>query len=179
MVFVIWRFKFFVNWYASDSNNDKIERNSNENFTKTYLDLKGEDEAVYLESLESLHTKDTLFKQEYIREESDTPRTFPIDSAENEVVVYNTEQLFMVVQSGAKPKFIEGESDIASQVYENAREILKEINNSDNLSDYEKALNIYRYIVSNIVYDHVLYKYMELKGDFSIRSFGNYKVKSE
>ena len=101
-----------------------------ENFTKTYLDLKSEDEAVYLESLESLHTKDTLFKQEYIREESDTPRTFPIDSAENEVVVYNTEQLFMVVQSGAKPKFIEGESDIASQVYENAREILKEINNS-------------------------------------------------
>ena len=147
-----------------------------ENFTKTYLDLKSEDEAVYLESLESLHTKDTLFKQEYIREESDTPRTFPIDSAENEVVVYNTEQLFMVVQSGAKPKFIEGESDIASQVYENAREILKEINNSDNLSDYEKALNIYRYIVSNIVYDHVLYKYMELKGDFSIRSFGNYSA---
>lgn len=147
-----------------------------ENFTKTYLDLKSEDEAVYLESLESLHTKDTLFKQEYIREESDTPRTFPIDSAENEVVVYNTEQLFMVVQSGAKPKFIEGESDIASQVYENARELLKEINNSDNLSDYEKALNIYRYIVSNIVYDHVLYKYMELKGDFSIRSFGNYSA---
>ena len=147
-----------------------------ENFTKTYLDLKSEDEAVYLESLEILHTKDTLFKQEYIREESDTPRTFPIDSAENEVVVYNTEQLFMVVQSGAKPKFIEGESDIASQVYENAREILKEINNSDNLSDYEKALNIYRYIVSNIVYDHVLYKYMELKGDFSIRSFGNYSA---
>lgn len=147
-----------------------------ENFTKTYLDLKSEDESVYLESLESLHTKDTLFKQEYIREESDTPRTFPIDSAENEVVVYNTEQLFMVVQSGAKPKFIEGESDIASQVYENAREILKEINNSDNLSDYEKALNIYRYIVSNIVYDHVLYKYMELKGDFSIRSFGDYSA---
>ena len=147
-----------------------------ENFTKTYLDLKSEDEAVYLESLESLHTKDTLFKQEYIREESDTPRTFPIDSAENEVVVYNTEQLFMVVQSGAKPKFIEGESDIASQVYENARELLKEINNSDNLSNYEKALNIYRYIVSNIVYDHVLYKYMELKGDFSIRSFGNYSA---
>ena len=147
-----------------------------ENFTKTYLDLKSEDEAVYLESLETLHTKDTLFKQEYIKEESDTPRTFPIDSAENEVVVYNTEQLFMVVQSGAKPKFIEGESDIASQVYENARELLKEINNSDNLSDYEKALNIYRYIVSNIVYDHVLYKYMELKGDFSIRSFGNYSA---
>lgn len=147
-----------------------------DNFTKSYADLQNEDEDIYRESLDALVEVDKEYTVDYIKEDEATERTFPVDSAENEVIVYNTDQLFMVVQSGAKPKFVEGESDVASIVYQNAREVLKQINNSDNLSDYEKALNIYRYIVSNVVYDHVLYEYMTLTNDFSVRSFGDYSA---
>ena len=147
-----------------------------DNFTKSYADLQNEDEDIYRESLDALVEVDKEYTVDYIKEDEATERTFPVDSAENEVIVYNTDQLFMVVQSGAKPKFVEGESDVASIVYQNAREVLKQINNSDNLSDYEKALNIYRYIVSNVVYDYVLYEYMTLTNDFSVRSFGDYSA---
>ena len=146
-----------------------------ENFTKTYLNLQEEDEAIYNRALNSLQKIDTNYLPEYIRVDGETrDRTFYIDSVEDEVVVYNTEQLFMVVQSGARPIFIEGKSDVAKSVYDNALEVLKEINNSDDLTDYEKALNIYRYITSNVIYDHVTYAFMDLKGDFTIKSFGDY-----
>lgn len=105
-----------------------------------------------------------------------TERTFPID-AENvtEVEVGNTEQLFMAVQYGARPVFTK-ENSVAEKVYNNAREVLKEINNSDNLTDYQKAYNIYTYLGNNVKYDYVLYQYMSEIQDFSTRSFGNYSI---
>ena len=146
-----------------------------ENFTKTYLDLQEEDEAVYSKALNSLQKIDANYLPEYIKIDNETRgRIFYIDSVKDEVVVYNTEQLFMVVQSGARPIFIEGKSDIAKLVYDNALQILRKINNSDDLTDYEKALNIYRYITANVIYDHVTYSFMDLKGDFTIKSFGDY-----
>lgn len=105
-----------------------------------------------------------------------TERTFPIDKEGlDEVVVNNTEQLFMAVQYGARPIFSDPNS-IAAKVYNNAKEVLKEINNSDYLTDYQKAFNIYTYIGNNVKYDYVLYKYMESLRDFTIRSFGNYSA---
>ena len=146
-----------------------------ENFTKTYLDLQEEDEVVYGKALTSLQKIDENYSPEYIKIDNETKeRTFYIDSVKDEAVVYNTEQLFMVVQSGARPIFIEGKSDIAKLVYDNALQILRKINNSDDLTDYEKALNIYRYITANVIYDHVTYSFMDLKGDFTIKSFGDY-----
>ena len=105
-----------------------------------------------------------------------TERTFAIDNEDkDEVVVNNTEQLFMAVQYGARPVFTDSNS-VAARVYNNAREVLKEINNSDDLTDYQKALNIYTYLGNNVKYDYVLYQYMTAKRDFSIRSFGNFSA---
>lgn len=92
----------------------------------------------------------------------------------DEVVVYNTEQLFMVVQNGGRPIFVEGKSDVAKAVYENALAVLKRINNSDDLSEYEKALNIYNYLTGEIVYDWTIYNYMIEVESSLVRDFGEY-----
>ena len=147
-----------------------------ENFTKNYIDLQSVDSRAYQLALDSLYVPDQDFSPTYITKEDSGGRNFYINSSEvtDEVVVYNSEQLYMVVQNGARPIFVEGKSDIASQIYQTALDILTQINNSDLLTDYEKALNIYNYICSNIVYDYVTYDFMTIKKDFSIRNFGNY-----
>lgn len=101
-------------------------------------------------------------------------RTFAIDSASMVVPVFNTEQLFMAVQYGAKPNIQKG--SVAEDVYLNARAVLSEINNSDSLTDYQKTLNIYRYLVNRVQYDIVLYEFMQNIGNFSVRSWGNFSV---
>jgi len=143
-------------------------------FTKTYKDLEDDDKYIYKDALKELHKKDTSFNVGQVKSQtSDFNRAFKIDNIENEVVVYNTEQLFMVVQYGAKPIF-KDDNCVAKTVYENAREELKNINNSNLLTDYEKSLNIYRYLCENVIYDYVTYEYMKIKNDFSIDNFGNY-----
>lgn len=149
-----------------------------ENFTLVYTDLKEMDTSAnkdyYNIAITQLHQRDNSYNQGYFSSGESEERHFPLDNCENEVLVYNTEQLFMVVQSGAKPLFESGKSDIAQSVYLTARDILSSINNSDNLSDYDKMLNIYRYITGEVVYDYVIYSYMQLRNDYSIRSFGNF-----
>lgn len=152
------------------------------NFTKSYKNLEDKDANAYNTALQQLHSKNTNFNIGYIKKTGEVgERIFPIDSAEKEVLVYNTEQLFMVAQYGAKPVFLneddEGyseEYEVAKTVYNNAREELKTINNSNELSDYVKALNIYRYLCQNVVYDYVTYQYMNIKNDFSVYTFGSY-----
>lgn len=149
-----------------------------ENFTLCYKDLEDMDTSsgkdYYNLALTQLHKIDESYMQDYYSHESSGERTFAIDSIENEVVVYNTEQLFMVARSGAKPVFVSGKSDVAQEVYNNARDVLKTINNSDELSSYEKIVNIYRYICGQVVYDYVTYSYMQLKNDYSIKHFGGF-----
>lgn len=147
-----------------------------ENFTKTYQDLSNLNNGIYQQALMSKNTKFNQFAIEYINNSDTSKREFYInsDNIQDEVVVYNTEQLFMVVQSGARPKFVDGKSDIAKIVYENAFIVLEQINKSNALTNYEKALNIYRYLTSEIMYDWVTYDYMALTNDFSIKNFGNY-----
>lgn len=151
------------------------------NFTKNYKSLQTLDENTYNLALDELHYKNTNFNVNYIKKEESLERTFPIDSLEQEVLVYNTEQLFMAVLYGAKPVFLSEEDEgyledysIVKTVYNNAREELKKINNSNELSDYVKALNIYRYLCENVVYDYVTYEYMNLKNDFSVYNFGSF-----
>lgn len=144
-------------------------------FTDNYLKLVDKSEYVYNESIEYLTNKDDKYFVDYCKEDVATERNFDIDNIDeaNEVLVENTEQLFMVVQYGAKPIFKEGES-VVKTVYNNAKQALRQINNSDELSDYEKALNIYRYICGNVNYDWVTYKFMENYGNSYVSTFGNY-----
>ena len=120
------------------------------------------------------YTKVASYNQPYEKAETTTERTFPIDAeGKKEVVVYNSEQLFMATQYGARPVF-GAENTVAETIYNNAREVLAEINNSDTLTDYQKTLNIYRYICMNVTYDHILFDYMAYIGDSTVRTFGKY-----
>lgn len=145
----------------------------NENFTETYKDLSSKNKRDYNYAMQFLHKNEKDLSQDYIKL-APTERTFEIDKNSNlkGVKVYNTEQLFMVTQYGEKPIF-DDETSVASIVYQNALFALKKINNSNNLSEYEKALNIYRYICNNVAYDWVTYKYMEKQGNTYIINFGN------
>lgn len=140
----------------------------------SHLEIKGKQTLMKFRQNNFQPTKDRDFDMEYIKG-TQGERSFPIDDVEIEVEVYNTTQLFMVVQYGAKPKFTNTTS-VAYQVYENARTELAKINNSDELSDYDKALNIYNYIVQNVTYDFVLFDYMDYIGDDSVYSFGNFGI---
>ena len=146
----------------------------NEDFTLNHNNIPARDYKEY-----NLEKYDYEIDTQYILPyETATPteRTFAIDEVGlDEVVVNNTEQLFMAVQYGARPVFSDPDS-VAARVYNNAREVLKQINNSDDLTDYQKALNIYNYLGSNVKYDYVLYEYMTALRNFSIRSFGNYSA---
>ena len=146
----------------------------NEDFTLNHNNIPARDYKEY-----NLAKYDYEIDTQYILPyETATPteRTFAIDEVGlDEVVVNNTEQLFMAVQYGARPVFSDPDS-VAAKVYNNAREVLKQINNSDDLTDYQKALNIYNYLGNNVKYDYVLYEYMTALRNFSIRSFGNYSA---
>lgn len=153
-----------------------------DNFLLTYQDLQEMDTSVddinYNAALSSIYENDADFSTAYVTTGASTERTddtFDIFADEDNVgvTVYNTEQLYMVVQSGEKPLFEDDES-VVYQVWENALDVLREINDSDTLTDYEKALNIYRYICGEIVYDYVTYEYMQIKNDYSIKNFGNF-----
>jgi len=146
----------------------------NEDFVLTHNNIPREDYIRY-ELAKFDYPIDLSFAKPY-EKASSTERTFAIDKeGVKEVEVGNTEQLFMAVQHGARPVFTK-ENSVAEKVYNNAKKVLKEINNSDNLTDYQKAYNIYTYLGNNVKYDYVLYEYMNKKQDFSTRSFGNYSI---
>ncbi len=172
------------NLYATmDGNNGKLINFNyflDFNFTKNYKFLAQKYGYIASEAEELVQTKGKDFNPLYITAEDDesntgTNRQLYIDdpnSELDEVVVYNTEQLFMVVQYGAKP-IIADETSVVATVYKNAKNILLEINNSNNLTPYEKALNIYRYICGNVIYDHAIIRYMEKLKNSYISTFGN------
>ncbi|MGN1212725.1 MAG: transglutaminase domain-containing protein, partial [Christensenellales bacterium] len=88
-------------------------------------------------------------------------RTFAIDSLAS-APVETVAQLLMVVQNGRKPEFvttsktkdtlINGKT-IAEQTYIKARQVLNKIC-TDSMTDYQKALAIYNWIVVNNQYDY-------------------------
>ncbi len=119
-------------------------------------------------------TKATAYNLPYESAAVATTRAFPIDGdSVPKVKVYNTEQLFMVVQYGACPIFpVSG--CVAETVYNNAKAVLREINNSNDLTQYQKALNIYRYICMNVKYDNILFDYMEFINNSSVMTFGKF-----
>ncbi len=73
--------------------------------------------------------------------------------------VETAEQLFHTVQAGATP-IIENEESKAYQIYNTAKEVLREII-SDEMTDYEKVLSIFDYICVATVYDDDIVSYNE------------------
>ena len=76
-----------------------------------------------------------------------------IDSVEKTFEVSDSEQLYYVLEHGYRPIIKSGNTDLAN-LYNKMRNVLKESIN-DSMSDYEKVLKIYEWLVMNVVYDRV------------------------
>lgn len=82
------------------------------------------------------------------------------DDNKTVVPVTNTDQLFMAVQYGARPKFV-GNCEVAQTVYENAKYILRRIINND-FTDYQKIEAIYDWLTRVNVYDYDVVAFTEV-----------------
>lgn len=80
--------------------------------------------------------------------------------------VTTTEQLFMVVQSGYAPNFV-GDYTTAKTVYDNAKVILNTIC-TDEMTDYEKVVAIYTWLISNVNYNYDFDKFMTLSNSLGM-----------
>ena len=72
--------------------------------------------------------------------------------------VTTTEQLFMAAQSGYAPNFV-GEYTTAKSVYENCKKVLNTIC-TDEMSDYEKVVAIYNWLITNVNYNYAFDEFM-------------------
>lgn len=88
---------------------------------------------------------------------------FMIDAREK-VDVTTTEQLFMVVQYDKAPNFV-GNSAVAQTVYYNCRSVLNSIINYS-MTDYEKVLAIYNWLVANVEYNDNFTRLMRVNSSF-------------
>lgn len=72
--------------------------------------------------------------------------------------VTTTEQLFMAVQAGYAPNFV-GEYTTAKIVYDNCKNVLNTIC-TDEMTDYEKVVAIYNWIINNVNYNYAFDEFM-------------------
>ena len=80
---------------------------------------------------------------------------FKINSVTNTADVYNSEELWWAVEHGYRPVF-PMENTKAELFYERAKMILRDIV-TDSMTDYEKVVAIYDYLVDNVAYDYDAY----------------------
>ena len=105
---------------------------------------------------ETITTENQVYKEKLeavdVFEQRNSTYVFAIDNQQS-VDVSTTEQLFMALQYNKKPNFV-GDYAVAKTVYENARFILRQIC-SDDMSDYDKVLQIYDLLTKQITWNNV------------------------
>lgn len=92
----------------------------------------------------------------YVRykEVNEKRTSLPIDSAEREMSVTNSNDLYRVVAAGYKPVFSNTDSGVKlAQLYQKARDVLTTYI-SDDMSELEKVAAIYDWIVCEVDYDY-------------------------
>lgn len=77
---------------------------------------------------------------------------FKLELSNKKANVSTSEQLFMAVQNGCAPNFVLRGSS-AEIIYEKAKSVLRDIC-VDSMSDYEKTLAIYNYLINNVEYNY-------------------------
>lgn len=76
---------------------------------------------------------------------------FKLELLDKKAFVTTSEQLFIALQNGFTPNFV-GNSASAKNIYNRAKTILREIC-VDSMTDYQKVLAIYNYLMNNVNYN--------------------------
>ena len=77
---------------------------------------------------------------------------FAINSREDTIEVYNSEELWWAVEHGYKPVFPMSGTK-AEMIYERAKMVLREII-TDDMTQYQRVLAIYEYLIEAVAYDY-------------------------
>ena len=112
-----------------------------------------------------LPTKTTTSEKRYIQYASlnaykNTPTRnneyddFKINNAQYSYPVTTSDQLFYCLERGVKP--LPKASSIAEEIYNKAKDVLREIINDD-MNDYAKIRAIHDWLIMNVTYDNALY----------------------
>lgn len=97
---------------------------------------------------------------DHVRTRSETYNDFFIESVSKTYNVSDSEQLYYVLEHGYRP-IIDSKNTDLRNLYNKMKDVLKEIID-DGMTDYEKALAIYEWLIMNVTYDRVVYM---LSGD--------------
>lgn len=80
-------------------------------------------------------------------------RELAVDALEREISVTTSNQLYFAIAEGYKPVPVEGST--AERIYDSARNVIYKVTTPE-MSATDKALNLYRWLSLNVVYDHKL-----------------------
>lgn len=94
----------------------------------------------------------------YLYEEEGAPHEFAIDGTETTLECTTSNQLFYAAQVGVRPVPTEG-SD-AERMYEAARQTLAQVV-ADGMTDVEKVVAIFEWLVMNVTYDQDVLQYSQ------------------
>ena len=92
-----------------------------------------------------------------------------IDEVENTFEVNDSEQLYYVLEHGYRP-IIKNSNTALTSLYNKMRNVLKTIIN-DEMTDYDKALAIYEWMVMNVTYDRVA---LQLSNNPNVTNFHSF-----
>ena len=92
-----------------------------------------------------------------------------IDDVTNTFEVATSEQLYYVLEHGYRP-IIKSDNTALKNLYDKMRKVLQDINN-DEMTDYEKVLAIYEWLVMNVTYDRVA---LQLSSDPNVSNFHSF-----
>ena len=122
--------------------------NSNTNFTLTDSSVFGNPTQTTAHDGSVQNKTDTHYSTA-----TATRTTLPVDSFSKTMEVTNSNQLYRAVSNFYKPVIADS---TLNALYNKARDVLKDICD-DEMTDYEKVLAIYDWIVTEVTYDSVLF----------------------
>ena len=136
--------------YVDKDSNPLICLNEEENiYIFRYDDNKDDNKTQTIVTSNKIYNSHVNMVNKF--DQRDVNYQFAIDQKDS-INVTTTEQLFMALQYNKQPNFV-GNSAYAQAVYNNAKFILRQIC-SDNMSDYEKVLQIYDFVTKRIALNH-------------------------
>lgn len=157
---------WYTRWFEMDYETKILQMNFTHHGVKEPTLSTTQVADVVNANFSTLYAPSTLAK--YKR--SETYDDFAIESLEKSVTVNCSTELVWVIQyCNRKPAFV-GENSQVEQVYNSAKSVLRQIVSND-MTDYDKVVAIYDWLVTNITYDHAL---LDVAFEDSSKYYGYY-----